>query len=623
MRPSEETAAAPARTPRAPAASGKDTHVLQTLMAPMSGAPAGLYFSAPNTHRVGDESGVLLLPDGGRLSTAAYFNSFFLDFWRVHTAIARLGVECRAAGAMHLRAVAHYPGGATRVLAEWDHPQAAANHSIFWIWAREGEATGGEAIGRIHLEIEAPFGATIEGLDYVTDTAPPNRVKLSVGLCTFEREEPIEKTVEVLHQLLDASDVARVHIVNQGRRFRRPRLTSLLRHPAFSVVEQANLGGTGGFTRAIVEATESTEHPTHLLIMDDDIVLDPRVVVRAKTFAAYVAHDCAIGGQAIELESRVHLQEVGGMLGPNWLVRTIGRDSDLLMEATLAMWDRAFAVDYNAWWFCVIPISAISRCGLPAPIFLHGDDVEYGCRLRAAGIETVPLPGLGVWHSSFRYKHAGLIHYYDLRNLLINAATHPEVSNLPGPVFVLGWMIHYLLVHRYRAALSSMIALRDFLAGPEVALGPDSCTRHLRLRDAVNVLTAPDAREGVQESTLVLAPAGVADPSILRQALLYFRLFFRILLMPVPRKERLLVKGQPLPENTGGAPYLLATGPKAERCLVLRPKRMRMFLMTMQALFLALRYALGYRRAARRWVASIGELRSRARWEREFARKRE
>ncbi|MDP2063720.1 MAG: glycosyltransferase [Phaeovulum sp.] len=607
--------------PRSDAPASPAVEVLQAVLSAHPGAPDALYFAATSARVETGAAGALVLPEGGVLSTDSYFNAFFLDFWRARTPIARLGVACIALGPLALRAVAHLPGGGSETLASWHH-EGQRHEALHWVWARK-DAPGTAAIGRIHLEVEAPPGTVIESLAYVTDLAPPNPVTLSVGLCTFEREIHFEKTVEILHALLESADLARVHVVNQGRSFHRPRLLERLRHPAFSVIEQANLGGTGGFCRAMLEASGSAEQPTHLLIMDDDIELDPRIVLRAKTFASYAVPACVIGGQAIELESRTRLQEVGGLLGPDWMTRTLGRDADLAEPATLEIWDQSFTVDYNAWWFCLMPMAAIARCGLPAPVFLHGDDIEYGCRLGEAGIEIVPLPGLGVWHSSFRYKHAGQISYYDLRNMLINAASHPNVSNLPGPVFVLGWVMHGLLVHRYRAALSSMIALDDFLAGPDAALGPDGLSRHLRLCDQINAVPPPVLRKGVVQASLTLAPAAQADPSVLRQAVLYFRLFWRILLWPTARAPQLLVKGQPLPENTLGHSYLLATGPGAEHCLVLRPRRLRLVAMTVQALWLALRYGLCRRAAARRWLGAIDSLRAPAHWEREFARARE
>jgi len=338
-------------------------HVLQPILTPYAGVPEALYFGPQAAWPEVDTSGALRLSEGGRFSTDAFFNAFFLDFWRAHTQLTRLGVLCRAEGALRLRAMVHLANGRREMLAEWLH-NGQGEAMPKWLWARAGEAEGAARIGRLHLEIEAPFGAVIESLAFVTDLAPQYPVKLSVGLCTFERESAFEHTAAVLHTLIESGEVARVHVINQGRSFHRPHLVETLQHPAFSVIEQANLGGAGGFCRAMIEAAASAEAPTHLLLMDDDIEIDARIVQRAHVFAAYAGPECAIGGQAIELESRTHLQEAGGMLGANWLARKLAHDSDLSRPETLALWDQSFVVDYNAWWFCMIPMAAIARCGL-------------------------------------------------------------------------------------------------------------------------------------------------------------------------------------------------------------------------------------------------------------------
>ena len=42
-------------------------------------------------------------------------------------------------------------------------------------------------------------------------------------------------------------------------------------------------------------------------------------------------------------------------------------------------------VHYNGWWFFAFPLAAVDRVGLPLPLFIRGDDVEYGLRLLGPG----------------------------------------------------------------------------------------------------------------------------------------------------------------------------------------------------------------------------------------------
>ena len=56
---------------------------------------------------------------------------------------------------------------------------------------------------------------------------------------------------------------------------------------------------------------------------------------------------------------------------------------------------------FNGWWYCAIPAGVFREHGLPLPVFLGGDDMEYGARLFSRGVPTVSLPPVAVWHEPF------------------------------------------------------------------------------------------------------------------------------------------------------------------------------------------------------------------------------
>ncbi len=440
-----------------------------------------------------------------------------------------------------------------------------------------------------------------------------------MGIVTHDREALFEPTVRALSELADVMpDLLRVHVVNHGPPFRQDGLRELLDQPLFRVVNQPNLGGCGGFARVMTEAMDAPDPPTHLLLMDDDILLDPRIVARAAAFAAHAAADVVVGGQAIELERPTRLQEAWGRLGENWLPRMEGSHLDLTAPGALQFWDRCPEVHYNGWWFSLIPMRAIRACGLPTPIFLRGDDIEYGLRLRAAAVPTVPLPGLGVWHASVRYKHVGMVQYYDLRNSLITAATHPTLAPAPGTLQVLGWAMHHLLVHRYRAAAASLMAVADFLDGPDVALHPNGAARHRRLNEAMKALPMPERRHLSDTAGLRHPAAYDVAASRALTVLSALALLLRILVVPLSRQIATLQIGSPDPRAIGGAPYLLALEPQGRRCLVMVPRKPLFLRLLARALWLSLRYGLTRQKAAMTWRERLPALRDRAYWAREF-----
>lgn len=603
----------PTEPPQARTARRVGLHRLQVFLSPMQGVPEDLYLGAGSRFRQG-RRGSLHLSPGGRLEGDTYFNAFFLDFWRFRAGIRRVGVTCRANGALRLRLIGHLAGGRTRRLAVWDHP-GEVEVSLRWVW---DEAVAKDVV-RLSLSVEALSEARVAEIAFVSDRAPAREVRVAVGIVTHDREALFEPTVRALSELAAVMpDLVRVHVVNHGPAFRADTLRDLLDRPLFHVVSQPNLGGCGGFARVMIEAMEADDPPTHLLLMDDDILLDPRIVARAAAFAANAAADVVVGGQAIELERPARLQEAWGRLGDNWLPRMEGSHLDLTAPGALQFWDQCPDVHYNGWWFSMIPMRAIRACGLPTPIFLRGDDIEYGLRLRAAGVPTVPLPGLGVWHASVRYKHVGMVQYYDLRNGLITAATHPELAPPPGTMQVLGWAMHHLLVHRYRAAAASLMALADFLAGPDVALRPNGAVRHRRLADAIKVLPAPDRRQ-LHDSAGLRQPAAydVSDSRPMT-ALSALVLLLRILLRPASRRIAVLQIGAPDPLAIRGEGYFLALEPQGKRCLVMVPRKLLLMRLLTRALWLSLRYGLTRRKAAMTWRERLPALRDRAHWAREF-----
>lgn len=587
---------------------------LQGLLTPFAGMPDSLYLAKGSRVEVG-EDGLFRLPPRGWLETDSYFNAFYLNFWRAHGRLARVGVLCRVQGAVAVRVLAHLAGGGVRVIDDWMEG-GDGQESLHWVWAETGEIGAPEVL-RLSLSVATVEGAVIEEMAFVTEPVSGPVPRLVVGICTMNREVLLEGTLAALAGMAEETPLLqRVLLINHGRPFQRPELRKLLKQPLFRKVQQANLGGSGGFARAMLEAQEGEEGPTHLLLMDDDIRLDPRVILRALAFAQ-LAGEVAVGGQALELERPHRLQEAWGRLGRNWLPMVEGAGTDLSDPASMRLWSRVPKADYNGWWFCLMPMSAVRRCGLPIPCFIRGDDIEYGLRLREAGVPVVPLPGVGVWHASVRYKHAGIVHYYDLRNSLITAAAHPQLGDLPGALHVMGYVLHHLLVHRYRSVEACLTALRDFLEGPDMALSADAARLHRRVIKTVEAVKAPERCEAPQTGMRLLQPFSVKDPDPTpwQVVLVVLLVMFR----PAQRGIRLLQKGAPDPMRIAGLPYLLALDPEGKTCLVLRPHRLRFIGYLVRTLWLGLQYALWRGAAQRSWGKALPRLLSREHWLREFA----
>ncbi|MEC7762347.1 MAG: glycosyltransferase [Pseudomonadota bacterium] len=538
----------------------------------------------------------------------SYFNAFFPDVWRKHTKIGRVGLSLVTDGAVRVVLSAH--GDETRMLSEMRVDGAET------IWLDDLPATG-----RVTFRIEAEGAATLSDAVWVTDAEPLATPTLSVGLCTFNREEQFAVTLAALAQLQESNPaILHIWVANQGKTFTNPTIAEIEARDTVSILEQTNLGGCGGFTRTMVEATSGETRATHHLLMDDDIILDPRVVNRALGFLAYVEGELAVGGQMIDLDDPIILRELGAKLDPERFVHSIGENSDLTTQEGLAQFHETPRIDYNAWWFCVIPTKTIERLGLPTPIFIRGDDIEYGCRMAANGVETICLPGVAVWHESFHHKTSDWLTYYDMRNRLFVASLYPQLVWRPAPYYLLGFVIVFMFQNRYRAADMNILAIQDVLAGLDSALGSDSESRHMALMASLNKLApyvelAPDELPETVEGTL--APLDTSIPSMVWLSVRDFvHSHFNALLRPFRKPRRFPYV--PMPNNVRARDYVAPKTPEAERFVLYKARPLRLWSVMTRTLWVCARYGMTPRSYFDELASALEANRSRAHWQELF-----
>ena len=263
------------------------------------------------------------------------------------------------------------------------------------------------------------------------------RGRVTIGVTTFNR--PTDCAV-MLGQL-GASDTLpgvlnEVVVSDQGSR----NVVDDPRFPAarealgdgLRIIYQPNLGGSGGFSRGMYEALEGGAD--YVLLLDDDVRVEPEGIVRAVTFADLSRVATIVGGHMFSMYERTMLHAYAEHVQPwrFWWESTKGTrpDHDLAnapLRTTSWLHQRADA-DYNGWWMCLIPTSVVRRIGLSLPFFIKWDDSEYGLRAKRAGVPTVSLPGAAVWHVPWTDKDDSLDWqaYFHERNRLVAALIHSQ-----------------------------------------------------------------------------------------------------------------------------------------------------------------------------------------------------
>ncbi len=603
---------------------GNMMHALQDILYPKTGLPRSLYLSgssAPDTSHA-DNGKTYSLPKGKMLSANTYFNSFYLQYWREYTTIEKVGLELTYSGELRVLLIGLDESGNTIDLAAKDLPPADSGMSqttIIWAWDKKTEPDLGFKPVRIYFEIKALDDSHLDQLRYVTDQAPVKEITLSIGLCSYNREDNLVITLAELTSFKEATPALKdIYIVNQGAPFANSKLINSASQPGVHLAEQGNFGGCGGFTRTMVDAVSAAQPATYHLLMDDDIVLDARVITRSLQFLSFAKTEVAIGGQMLELHRPTFLHEAGAKLNFFWLLMSIGKGKNLAKPESLSLFNDCIDIDYNAWWYCMIPTKAITKIDFSPPLFIHGDDIEYGCRLKKNGCPTVPLPGVGVWHESFTYKNTDWIQYYDLRNRLLNSVMHPEFSGQPDALYITGAIVHFILIHRYRAASVCIRAVEDFLAGPEQAFGKDPETAHQNLIDYSNSLPCPEIRKRSNPGELKLATPADFPTAVFPVLVLFVTSFLRLSFFSFKKRDPLFLHGWAHPKVVGTSPYYLANNTSGDEYLYLEPKRLQLWWTTWKAISVAVRYGLRRGSVSRNWRKKLPELQTREAWQKIF-----
>ncbi|HLX48139.1 MAG TPA: glycosyltransferase [Streptosporangiaceae bacterium] len=432
-----------------------------------------------------------VITEGRRVSFSTYFNAFPASYWRRWTTIDVVTLRVRVAGECTIivcRSTARghsYPVDTIRV--ETDEPETIERTLPLapfidggWYWFDIVAGGHGTTL------IEADWAA-------LTEQAPAGRV--SIGMTTINRTEFILDHLRTLGAAPDVLDLLDAfYVVDQGTQH-------VTDHPDFAdaskkvgdklrIIEQRNLGGSGGFSRSMDETVRAGQSD-YLLILDDDIKIEPESILRAATFADLARRPTIVGGHMFSLFDRSVLHAFAeSIYPPKWWWGASpntrgGHDFGRRNLRNTPWLHRRADADYNGWWMCLIPTKIIAEIGLALPVFIKWDDAEYSIRAREHGYPTVSLPGMATWHVTWQDKTDALDWqaYYHIRNRIIAALLHSPHKRGGGLVAESAErQLQNLLSMQYSTAALRLLAIEDVLSGPD-HLHRDLATRLAELQE--------------------------------------------------------------------------------------------------------------------------------------------
>lgn len=430
--------------------------------------PEELYMGVERGHVQALRTSVRLAPRS-RVTTNTYFGRFPSSYWQRWTAVRAVEVTFAVSGAGRLLLRASDLKGDARTVAT---ARVEEPGKVTLTAALDRFVDGGAH----WVEFEAfdeEFG--VEEMAWLVPT--PERVRpVAAVICTYNRAPECLNTLRTISEdpaFLQAAGA--VYVVDQGtdRVADQPGFAQVAAALADRLVyrTQPNLGGAGGFTRGLLEATgvPGAEH-ANVIFMDDDILCEPDTITRLNTFANLTVDPTIVGAQMLYLLHPNQLHVGAETADLPALQAGIAATNALTAEdLTEERQDVRVDAGYNGWWSCLIPAEIVTAIGFPLPMFFQWDDIEYGFRARAAGFATVTLPGAGVWHADFGWKDWDDWHrYFNIRNALITAALHSPFDGRQVARGLLAQLVRYLVSMQYGLAHTEIKAIEDFLAGPAV-----------------------------------------------------------------------------------------------------------------------------------------------------------
>ena len=562
-----------------------------------------------------NETAVLL--KGAELSFDTSFGVFAAGRWKRLTSVDCLSVTVHASGSGRIELVG--VRSVVRGLSLQEKIVASSGISSSGKTTLEVPDFAKTSIGTYFIRVSAEQSdVVVSGGQWTTTTTAPREVRLSLSITTFNRQDYVKPTVAKVLQLVEnvdsLRDRMRILVVDNARNIN----FDTAPNAPITVVQNPNLGGAGGFARGIIHLRDEG-WSTHVLLMDDDITLEPEALVR--TFALFTfardANLCIHGAMLSEEQAWMQF-EAGSKYRWRSLypLRAIGREDDL-RERKLALRDaheKKFA--YTAWWYTAFPIS-ITRDN-PLPVFVRGDDVAFG--LMHTGKHSVTMNGVIVWHADFGLKNNPSSLFYEKRNFAIVDtlvfANH-HWWHLARRFIALSF--RNLFSMRYASVEYMIRGVRAYLAGPEALMATDHSALHDELRKVTEEKPGPLPAE--------LAAVAITKPRPKAIRLIGFALAIPLgggyILPKIMRRD--VLKTAPIDSRAVGLAtrynrILYRHDRLPEGFLVERDSR-RFFSLLREVCVVTKDIALNYRRLKREYKAAYPTLVSDASWHARFANK--
>lgn len=346
---------------------------------------------------------------------------------------------------------------------------------------------------QIYFTLTAESDSIFYGGEFGCKSNSINNVNIAVVICTYKREKYLLKNLDSINKYLTESeffteDKLHCYVVDNGKTLEPEKIENSY----MSLFPNKNTGGSGGFKYGYIKAVHSGRNHTHILFMDDDIILDCEMFFRVFMLLSTAKSEwseLSVGGTMLKLRNQC-IEHEAGAIWDGRRIQNIGKNLDMTKRENVFEVSYFPKGNYNAWWFYCFPMDWHEKYGYPLQFFVKTDDIEYSVR---CATEIAILNGIAVWHEDFESKYDGFVEYYIKRNELILSSVN---NQKPYTFFQVRKLIasvaRQIVYQRYFLADLIFRAYDDYLLGYKHFLNVDTEKLNTELMSLCEPLLSDD-----------------------------------------------------------------------------------------------------------------------------------
>ena len=435
---------------------------LQHLIFPEQGicTEPDLFFHLLGAAAFHEKTRSITLDVGAAALFDTYFNAFSVGKWHDACKLEGLFLAVTGRGQVEIKVFQAVPDRSWEMLVSEVVTLTKVRETLFDLSHYAENSTWGV----IYFEARAVGpGVVLTSARFLAPGQIDPNVQLALSITTFKREAQVENTARRLAKYFETAEFAgqmHVFVIDNGDSAEIPE------HEKFTRLPNTNLGGAGGFTRGMMEATAAGF--SHVLFMDDDASIPMESLHRTYAFLTLTKDPkVAIAGAMINNTDKWRMWENGAIFDRKCRPQFSGtdlRDRGQLMQMEFESGRSMSSKMYGGWWYFAFPVAQVSRH--PFPFFVRGDDVNFSL---VNEFHIMTLPGVVSFADDFTDKESPLTWYLDLRSHMVHHLTLDKMEIGAVGVAKIGvwFFLRNLAKFQYETIEAILLAWEHVMQGPD------------------------------------------------------------------------------------------------------------------------------------------------------------